>query len=383
MTFRNFLKLIGGRKAAIYLGKLLQSYAKIPQSYSFMIFGTHGVGLNALLYFISLSKYKGGGVYPTAMCLLRNDKETLVHRAELITLRFYELNYAAFIERRFSKWGLTFDGGPKDLTWIRKNLTKTVPAISLVRDPIKTLIAAINYHYFWTLTNTKSNNNYINLSNMFFDYELKESFIVKQLDSVIGFTSNYKVLQDKISNHLFLDTSDLTLEGMNKIGNFLDIEIADFDYSLPINTPFQRVLPQTFIVDGISFYLSAFSGYFTHEPWPQYCKKDDLCYIETPYISELFPNQKLFLSTTAKQTIQKQTLNKLRSKIEQFLATTKDKIELYEVGKLTEADMLNFLNSHKQIKSIIQTKIEAETKDIFKYRPDLLSKWQYFNALMS
>ena len=71
-----------------FIADFYDLFDQIPQDYSFFVFGTHGVGLHSLLYYISMMKTTDDKkVLPSSMFTFRRDIDWM---GDLITLRFRE-----------------------------------------------------------------------------------------------------------------------------------------------------------------------------------------------------------------------------------------------------------------------------------------------------
>lgn len=352
---RSVLKATRSGVANIY-----DCFKKIPQDYSFFIFGTHGVGLHSLLYYLSMMHTKDSrSILPSSMFTFRRDIDWL---GDLITLRFYMKMHDDTLLSSIGKWGITFDGGAKKEKWIKKNILHSVPAIVLVRDPALAIASFVNFEIFLQIQRGER----AEVSS------LKE-YAFRNLRAIIGYKSNLALLKSRCSKILYIDCSDLqgkqTLNTLEKIANFLDIEVEDSaDFCLSINSPIQRYFSKTLYCENTPFRISSLSRVFDLDAYPNYCQKTDWekVDLELQILKEW--KLSLFCNKNDEATLRKQT-----SKIEQIICKELENfsslMEEYNKAKIDKEAVFSWLSEEKW-KRVVIDEISEVPKEIGK-------KWSF------
>lgn len=343
---------------------LYDCFFSIPQSYSFFIFGTHGVGLHSLLYYVSLMKtYEGKQVLPSSMFTFRRDVDLL---GDLITLRFQQKMLGDIKIDSVGKWGITFDGGAKNTRWIEKNITKQAPAIVLVRDPLLSLTSFVNFEIFLQIQESKKQ---INLDRL-------KKYMLDNLTAIIGYKSNVLPLEQKCSQLFYVDCIDLqgnqTFETTKKIVNLIggDIQYCS-DFQKSINSPLQRYFsrPQSrpFLCGELPFYLSSLSRVFHLLTYPDYIQKNRLHSLDLDlailreYDIKIF-TQERYLDALCKRKIELE--NKIVAEMKNFQRIMK----CYNQNKLDQEVIQQWLDK-KHIEKIYQ--------EIAGVPIDICKKWHF------
>lgn len=353
--FRRILKSTRSGVANIY-----DCFQKIPQDYSFFVFGTHGVGLHSLLYYLSMMHTKDGkSILPSSMFTFRRDIDWL---GDLITLRFYMKMYDDTLLPNIGRWGITFDGGVKKEQWIKKNILHSAPAIVLVRDPALAIASFVNFEIFLQIQRKEK----VEISS------LKE-YALKNLGAIIGYKSNLELFKTRSSKILYIDCSDLqgkqTFDTLAKIANFLDIEVKDStDFYLSINSPIQRYFSRTLYCGNTPFRLSSLSRVFDLDAYPNYCKKTKWEKVDLGL--QILKEWKLSLFCDKNDEI---ALRKQTSKIEQMVCKELEGfsflMEEYNKSKIDKEVVFSWLSEERWKKVVID-----ETSEIPK---EIGKKWNF------
>lgn len=350
------------------IATFINCYLRLPQNYSFFIFGTHGVGFHSLLYYISLCKTKHNqNIYPMPLHILSKTFDLFGH---FTSLRFYKVMHPIIARNKIEKWGMTFDGGmPRDERWIKINLTKKVPAIILVRDPILALTTTINYEIFCNIHSKLSVN-----------YDQIYMYIFKHIKSTCGFKQNMQHMDDKISKYCFIDCSSLigekTYPTMKKLANFLDLSVSFHEcFMHSINSTIQRYFASPIIYQQQELYLSSFPYFFRIMCYPYYfCPNycDNLGYTHRQeYISDIFPKETFFLFSK-EEILMTPVLQKI---IENYLNDYKVIMEEYNRLKIDLPMLLELIQKHDHI-NYIQTFLKEETSII---PEEILATWKAYS----
>lgn len=352
-----------------HFSTFLNNYLKIPQDYSFFLFGTHGVGFHSLLYYISLCQTRDKrSVYPMPLHILSKTFDLFGH---LTTVRFYKRMYPIILQEQIGQWGLTFDGGmPREKAWIKTNLTKKVPAIILVRDPILALTTTINYEIFCNIH-----------SGLPVDHNRIYIYIFKNIKSTCGFKQNLQYMNEKISKYYFLDCSDLsgdkTYASMRNVANFLNLSVSFHEsFMHSINSPIQRYFANPIIYKQQEFYLSSFPHFFRimcypHYFCPNYC--DNLEYTHCqPYTSKILQKQTLFLFSKKKVELTPE----FQEIIEIYLGNYKKIIEQYKTLKILPSTLIDLIRNHDHLISI-QELLNEETSII---PNEIKESWEEYSS---
>lgn len=344
------------------VANIYDCFKKIPQDYSFFVFGTHGVGLHSLLYYLSMMHTKDGkGILPSSMFTFRRDIDLL---GDLITLRFYMRMYDDTLLSNIGKWGLTFDGGAKKEQWIKKNILHSVPAIVLVRDPALAIASFVNFEIFLQIQRRER----VEISS------LKE-YAFRNLRAIIGYKSNLELLKSRCSKILYIDCSDLqgkqTLNTLEKIANFLDIEVEDsVDFYLSINSPIQRYFSKTLHCENTPFRLSSLSRVFDLDAYPNYCKKTEWEKVDLDLQILKEWKLSLFCNKNDESFLRKQT-PKVGQIICKELENLSSLLEEYNKSKMDKEVVFSWLSEEKwkrvMIDEISEVPKEVSEKWIFAF----------------
>lgn len=349
------------------LGYFIDQKIKIPQDYSFLIFGSHGTGLHSLMYFISLLGQNS--IYPVSMFALRSDIDRW---GKMVSLRFYTQIFKKIRSNpRITKWGLTFDGGPTDYSWISKNIVRVVPSIFLVRDPIQAIVSHMNYRMFADVYLRDK----INDVQYYYDMIVKNSL---ELHMTCGFYTNMKKVEKYIGKRIYFDTSDLignvAKETMKKIANFLDVCYEErCEFGMGINTPFTRYFPLKIKVDNIKFKITPFDDMFEHGWYPKYCEQSTMQKIE-----EFCFQQKLFVFTSARKKISQKTMEKVKVEIDCYLEKLEKRIEIFEQKKIRVDDFFYCVNKDVKYQDDLKSFLKDEVVDVVRNCPRIVEKWKIF-----
>lgn len=348
------------------IAKYLNSYTKIQHDYSFIVLGNHGVGLHSLLYYLSICKNKKNQhVYPMPIFIFSKNFDLFGHFS---TLRFFKKMFPIISDNQ-TTWCLTFDGGNiQNQRWIHNNIKK-VPIISIVRDPILSTISAFNYEIFC----------YIHAKHKV-DYNKIYSYIFDNLQSIIGYTRNFKNIEGKRTKCLFIDCAELTghttYPTMQKVAEFLDLDVSPHEVFLhSINSPIQRYFATPIIYNGEELYLSAIPNFYrlTCYPYyfyPNYC--NNLGYIfRKDYHSKTLPQQKLFLFSKVNIVVTPE----LRATIEAYLENYKNIMKEYEKLKIDSSILLNLIQRHNHV-NYIQKFLEEEISIV---PQEITEKWEAYS----
>lgn len=376
---KNILKTFGASKLKDYgylvFDEVLSSIRIVPQSYSFMVFGAHGVGLHAFLYYLSLCK----DIYPMPIHILCPHKIWFGKYGEYISSRFlfyFIRNYDLF---KNMIWGLTFDGTLKNMDWINRNCTLEVPAFSIVRDPIAILQSHIN----WNLSNNILEHNQIAIDLKSLDYMLSN------LDISINFKTNLDKLKNQCESITYFDTKEivgnLALKTMQTVGKKLGIPIHDLtpppsvikEFEKSINGPIQRRMPKVFNIGGVKFRVSTFCNQFSLFD-PQY--KREYPSIFNIFKTEYFPEMDFYIvADTPKISCFIQ--DKFYFELEQYLRLMSDRMKTYEFHKVGYMDVIDLLNQSKWCDTV-KRKIEFELTDLVSKRYDIVKNWHAVNIFL-
>lgn len=349
----------------------LDSHMRIPQNYSFIVIGSHGVGLHSLLYYLSLCQDKNGEyIYPMPLYMFTNNFD--LYRCLTIP-RFYQKMFP-MIKKKDVKWCLTFDrGNRKNTLWIQNNIQHNVPAITIVRDPILALTSAFNYEIFFLI---HSSYRQINTTQIY--EEIYKNFL-----SIFGFKTNIDEKKTRITKILYVDCNDLigdkTYPTMQKIADFLDFKVSFHEsFRHSINSPMQRYFANPIIYNNQELYLSSFPHFFRitcypHYFSPNYCNNLGYTY-QQPYSSPLFPNQELYLFSKSQIEITQD----LGGKIEQYLLNFKNILDKYNKQKITSTDLIDLIIKHGHLE-YIQTMLKEETSIIPK---EIVQRWEIYLHFM-
>lgn len=360
---------------------------RIPQTYSFITLGTHGAGFHSLLYFISLLHSNpqnlkadniarnthvvgGGGILPISMHALRDEVATdfsLAIKTELL------------LNSDYATWGITLDGAtPKKPQWIQTHLTYKVPAICLVRDPIDLLISALNY-------NTKCQNTsaYILASLK----EIRERSVTPYA-TTIAFYTNYKQIKPFVKEMLYIDMKELVgesaLGGMEKIASFLGFALPkNQDFNMRINDWLTRVMPLKLTINGYKVFVSVFEGHFSSsDAFPFYHARDKRLYIKKDYTHPLFPNRKLFISTTSRH-FPDELHNELFQLIDSQIRILYDKTKIYIDNRVTLEKFIATLCENPKIAFDLAKAIESQILHLKATCPQIIESWESYKKFLT
>lgn len=320
---------------------LYDLFDRIPQDYSFFVFGTHGVGLHSLLYYISMMKTTDEKkVIPSSMFTFRRDIDW---KGDLITLRFREKMLKDTQSPIIGKWGVTFDGGFKKEGWIKRNFSYKVPAIVLVRDPILALTSFANFEIFLQI----QKNHKIDFGNL-------KNYVFNNLMAIIGYKQNIELLRPYCGDILYVDCCELQGEGtfgtLKKIAQFLGVEISQSsDFQKSINSPIQRYFSRVLYFEKIPYYLSSLSRVFLLEPYPDYIQKNIFHEIDLGLMNLSEYGLKLFVEERYAVSLRKN-----KSDIEKNLIV---EIERFE-------NLMKIYNENKITQDMIKQWIDPNTRDL-------------------
>lgn len=351
------------------LAIFLDSKMRISQKYSFIVFGLHGSGLHSLLYYISLCKDRNNQhVFPMPFHIFSNNFD-LYGRFKCV--RFFFRMYPILRKKNIAYWGLTLDGTKHTKQWLQHNITKKVPIIILVRDPIQRLLSIINFEIFL----------HIHAQQAFSTYGLFKKIIEREIVNTSNELSN--IFNISTSQKIYIDSDNLTgvatYPTIQKICKSLGLKASfneSFEYA--INSPIQRYFTDPIIYNNQKFYLSSFPHFFRitcypHYFSPNYC--DDLGYLyQQEYISPIFPNQKFYLFSQYQVEIDE----RFKSKIEKYLENFKNILIQYDNKKINLSTFLEFAKNNDHIRYIQDTLLK-ETSVI---PMEITQKWETYQSFM-
>lgn len=349
---------------------ITDKYAKIPQDYSFFVFGTHGAGLQSMLFFISRLKHNDRSVLP--LPLHWTNQSIVPNLTNLLWKKRIEGNLPK------NSWGLTFEGSPKNLKWINKNIKKQIPAILLVRDPIDALISHINYYVGKDIF---VDDRFLNI-----DYYCQNILNTNiQLDRTCGFWKNQEALEKNITKKMYVDTQEIigkkTKSTMGKIADFLGFCCPDwYDFDVRVNSQFERPFPFTTEIKGCKYYLSCFPNKYKNELFPTY-QDEKIYYIDEFYLSSHFPNKRFYIFSESEVSYQDN--KEIKEWAESILHLHSMKMKKYEENKITVNDLLDFLDRHNEVCQKLRDYINGQIEIITKEKPSLISSWSNFSYFMN
>ncbi|PAF48845.1 hypothetical protein BKH41_04245 [Helicobacter sp. 12S02232-10] len=376
---REFKKIV--RSIAHRIPSSLKQRLPLPQTYSFLIIGTHGVGLHSLLYFISLCKSvppppdnKPKNVLPMPMHLLHPE-----YCNQQIT---FEVYWHLFKGNGYGKWGFTQDGyGANKTSYIKTHLNKKVPAVCLVRDPISALISHINYCVLRDMFHNEFDVHKNYIKNFLDD----ESF----LNSTVCFEKNISQMADATSEVLYIDTKELmgesTINTMHKIAKFFDIVPPSDQEKLliKVNDSFSRCFPYCFKVSNQKIMISSFEGIFDpKDPEVIYNKKDTRFYLNKAYISKQFPQRRLYISTEKPIRKTPEIIDEINKETEKYLQKVQNIQDYYNQYKLTENNVFEYLKSHPKTLTHLKKILKDQTDIIRKNAPHIFENWIYYQDFL-
>lgn len=319
-----------------FIADFYDLFDQIPQDYSFFVFGTHGVELHSLLYYISMMKTTDEKkVLPSSMFTFRRDIDWM---GDLITLRFREKMLKETRSPIIGKWGITFDGGVKKRKWIERNFSHKVPAVVLVRDPILALASFANFEIFLQIQ-----------KNHKIDFDNLKKYVLNNLMAIVGYKQNIAPLKPYCESILYIDCCELqgktTFGTLKKIAQFLGVEISQSsDFQKSINSPIQRYFSRVLFLGDTPYYLSSLSRVFLLESYPDYIEKNVFYEIEldikllNEYGLKLFAEEKYIkILLTKKSDIEKN----LDLEIEKF----KNLMKIYNESKITQETIKEWIDS--------------------------------------
>lgn len=354
------------------IGSYIDQRIGIPQDYSFFIFGSHGSGLHSMMYYISL--LNNGSVYPASMFVLRNDIDRW---RDMISFRFYSRIFKNIKKNtNISKWGLTFDGGPTNQQWILRNITKIVPSIFLVRDPILAIVSHMNYRMFADIYLRKTD----------YDIQYYYDMIVKnplELNMTCGFYTNMRKVENHVGNRMYLDTQDLIGDRakvtMRRVADFLGVGYMDRqEFGMGINTPFTRYFPMELVENGVTFRVSPFCDMFQHCWYPKYCEKN-----MWKKIAEMDFREKLFIFSNTNQKITDNMMQKIKTQVSVFVENLEEKITKYEYKKIKVEDLYQCINDDQEHRNKIRDFLAYEASDIKKNDPKIYENWKDLHIFLA
>lgn len=348
---------------------IVDKYVKIPQDYSFFVFGTHGTGLQSLLFFLAKLTKSNKSVVPLPL------HWTNIEVVPYLTGILWKKKILGFLPK--SAWGITFEGSPKNLKWIQKNIQKRVPAIILVRDPIDALISHINYYI----------GKDIFVNNQFSDIDLYCKDILcsdTQVDRTCGFKKNLVPLEANITDVFYIDTQDIIGKQTNitlkKIADFLDFDYPElYDFDIRVNSQFERPFPFILIENGCKYYLSCFPNKYKNEVFPNY-KETKIHYIDECYQSSYFPDKRFYIFSEDKISNQHKNIY---SWADSMLYQHCLKMQKYEAKKIGIDDFFDFLVRHDIIYCRMKKYFEEQIEFISRQNGEMISKWKNFHAFYS
>lgn len=366
-TIKTTIKTIGQSKFATFI----DAHMKIPQDYSFIIFGTHGVGFHSLLYYLSLCYTKDKTqVYPMPLHIFSKSFDLFGH---FTVGRFYKKMYPILKSNKYV-WGLTFDGGiPRNPVWVKHNVTRKVPAIMLVRDPLSTLTTTFNYEIFCKLQ-----------SNLEIDYDYIYGYVMRYFTSACGFKHNLEHMDNTYTELLYVDcsglTGDSTYPTMQKVAHFLNLDISyqeSLNYS--INSTFQRYFSAPILFNGEEFYLSSFPEFFRITSYPNYFAPnycDNLGFLHyQAYNSPQFQQHTFYLFSKSKTQI----TENLRQNIENYLYHLAQIQQQYEQLKIDSDFFIQLVKKHSDY-ALLKTKLLEQCCNI---PEDIIKNWKYYLTFIS
>lgn len=351
----------------------------IPQSYSFFLIGSHGVGYHSLLYYISkcttdLPPHKRyNNILPLTLIALHQE-----YLDNKVALRIY---WELFRGYGYGAWGVTIDGYDKNIQkYLTKHFKKQAPAICLVRDPMPLIVSAINHTIYTSIVTNKFDNSkdYINIIN--------DS---KFLFATIGFNSNINMIKDKITSIKFIDTKmlkgELAKQTMKEIAKHINAVAPDDDrIYINVNDTFTRSFPYFFHIDDIEFIVSPFYNDFSIFSMQNniYNKLDTRFYITNNYISDKFKDRKLNISSQKQIQINDELLEKIHKKVEDYLDEIIKIEDKYKKHKISIEILFEYFkknpNTYKNIKEFLIN----ETNIIEKHTSHIFQNWlEYKNFL--
>ncbi|WP_104763432.1 DUF2972 domain-containing protein [Helicobacter aurati] len=391
------------------------NFVHVPKTFSFAVCGSHGVGLHSLLYFLSMLEVKknhnsaracevlnkifprlrgGGGILPLSMFAMRSE----------VTSDFsLQVSYELTRNVDYALWGITLDGftqGKEE--WLAKfTPCYKVPIICIVRDPILAIISAMNIGLNYDEIAKKIT---ANSSTQEIHCAIEEIMSIR-MDSLCVFATaktTYATILDWYSNILqilpysneilYIDTTDLlgkkTKTTMQNIATFLadnqrvaeDITIKlpeEFDFDLKVNDFLTHNLPLEFTFVNYQIYVSAFRGFFAIGPRQYYHLQDKRFYIDEMYYSPLFPERRLFISTSSR-SFDYSLFPALIQEIELRLEVLHQKISSYHPLKITPQIFLDFLSHNQEKAKLLDTVLRYELQHVQQNRPDIVATWEHY-----
>ncbi|WP_181881430.1 DUF2972 domain-containing protein [Helicobacter sp. MIT 99-5507] len=356
----------------------LDDILPIPQSYSFFLVGTHGVGYHSLLYYISKCTTppyikKHNNILPLTLIAL--------HKEYLDNKRALRIYWELFRGYGYGAWGVTLDGYNKDIQeYLNRHFKKQAPAICLVRDPILAIVSAINHTIYTNITKNKIN-------------DLKDCINIINDDrfmfSVIGFTSNVNMIKDKITDIKFIDTAmlkgEIAKSTMHDIAKHINIKASDDNaVYINVNDIFTRSFPHLFYIDGIEFMVSPFDDDFSVFDIQKniYNKLDSRFYITKNYISKKFKNRKLNISSKEKIQINDNLLNEINKKVEQYLYEVIKIENIYNKYKIDIEILFRYFKHNPNVYKKIKSFLEHETSIIKEKSSHIFQNWLEYKKFL-
>lgn len=355
----------------VAVDKILQNICVIPQSYSFMSFVSHGVGMHAYLYYLSLCD----GIYPQPWYLTSATKYWFGERGESISLRFllfYLKNRQKF---KNNVWGLTFDGSMQNSTWAQINCGLCVPAITIVRDPVAIITTLLNMGIWYSVV--------CNLA-LEPDFEKVEKNNLTRLELFVNFKSSMKPFRGKMSSINYFDTKefigDQAQNTMMKIGEIIGASVPqNHFFGKSINNPFKRCFPKIYQIDSVNFRVSPFPDQFSLHVHELVYKKP-YEHIWEIYYPELFPDEVLYITSSSMHVTAK-TRESFFDALHADLDVLYRKISMYEQHKIGNEEVIDFLNKSTYNSQVKKT-FEYEVSDLVQERKDIVDSWKYFHQFM-
>ena len=359
--------------------------------WNFAILGTHGVGLHALLYFISLlqtvknqniiNNDGGGGhkpcnlsfVLPMTMHALREGDFTA--SSNPIRMQNIQVIKELLLNEKCGAYGITLDGntiGKKE--WLQKYISCRMPVIILLRDPINTLISNINFG----LDPNSVDFDFIN-----YCLESCQCNGLSDFSTTIGFYSNYKLIEPYANKILYIDCQDIiapsTRRTMEKVADFLGYEAPDGEnFDMRVNDFVTRLLPLE--ISSFKIFVSAYDGRFTQrDTFPLYHAKDTRYYIAKNYKCGHLPNYKFFISTTSK-SFPKHLETKLYQIVDDKLAQVANQAKVIKNKAITMDYFFEFLRENPHWWYKLDSVIKYEITHIKQVRQDIIDSWSSYKA---
>ncbi|WP_104720858.1 DUF2972 domain-containing protein [Helicobacter sp. 'CLO3_human'] len=314
-------------------------------------------------------------VLPMTMFALREGDFTTT--SDPIRAQNIQVNKELLLNEKCGAYSVTLDGntiGKKE--WLQQYAACDMPAIILVRDPIKTLISVINF---------VSDSNPADFD--FINYWLESCQFsgLSDFSTTIGFYSNYKLIEPYTNKILYVDCQEIirssTRQTMEKVADFLGFEVPDREnFDMQVNDSITRLLPLEIEISGFKIFASAYNGRFTQrDVYPLYHAKDTRCYIAKNYKCNHIPNHEFFISTTAK-TFPKHLEAKLYQVVDDELAQVANQAKSNKTKAIAVDFFFEFLCENPHWWHKLDSVIKYEITHIKQVRQDIVDSWLSYKA---